>query len=138
MIGTLILFLVIIVFLAFFVGKNLLNVCTIWFFKDFTDISVAMLVFVAFGAGIVFSLLLLFVSRMKKLFKSEEDASESDVKSHKIQKAEAKMKSSKEKKLAKISKKNKKWSTNKEEAALNSMNSDILTESAAKNENPTE
>lgn len=127
MVGTLILFLVIIIFLAFFVGKNLLNVCTIWFFKEFTDISVAMLVFIAFGCGIVFSLLLLFISHVKKTFeKSDYETSETDKKTQKLKKAEAKVKSeksAKEKKSVKFSNKNKKWSTNKETSVDEVVNS---------------
>lgn len=136
MVVTLIIFLAIIVFLAFFVGKNLLNVCTIWFFKNYVDISVAMLVFIAFGAGIVFSLLLLFFSKMKKAFAKdeEEDVKITEKKSHKLQKAENKAKAAKEKKLAKISNINKKWSTNKEG---NETDSEILSESVPET-NPTE
>ena len=65
MIFSLIVFLLLVVFLAFFVGKNLTNVCTIWFFKTYTDLPVAVLVLIAFGAGIVFSILSIMIFKLK-------------------------------------------------------------------------
>lgn len=129
MVAALILFLIIIIFLAFFVGKNLLNVCTIWFFKSYVDINVAMLVFIAFGAGIVFSLLMLFASKIKKALTQEDDEETADdKKSQKKQKAEAKAKIAREKKLAKISNKGKKRSTNKEDAIVEEIQTENPTE----------
>ena len=63
MIAALIIILLIILFLAFFVGKNLANVCTFWFFKTYTDLSVTVIVFIAFAAGIIFSLLCYLVAK---------------------------------------------------------------------------
>ena len=66
MVATLIFILAIVVFLAFFVGLNLENVCSIWFFKQYTDIPVSVLVFIAFAAGIIFSILIYFISQLRK------------------------------------------------------------------------
>lgn len=66
MIIGLLIILVIIIFLAFFVGKNLVNVCSLWFFKTYTDVSITVIIFIAFAAGIIFSLLCYFISRMVK------------------------------------------------------------------------
>ena len=64
MIVALILILLIFIFLAFFVGKNLTNICTFWFFKTYTDLSVTVIVFIAFAAGIIFSLLCYLVAKL--------------------------------------------------------------------------
>lgn len=66
MVFSLVIILLIVVFLAFFVGKNLSNVCTIWLFSDFSGIPVSVLVFIAFGCGIVFSILCIVIGRLKK------------------------------------------------------------------------
>lgn len=63
MVFALILILLIFIFLAFFVGKNLSNICTFWFFKTYTDLSVTVIVFIAFAAGIIFSLLCYLVAK---------------------------------------------------------------------------
>lgn len=64
MVLALILILLIFIFLAFFVGKNLTNVCTLWLFKTYTGLSVTVVVFIAFAAGIVFSLLCYLVAKL--------------------------------------------------------------------------
>lgn len=66
MVFALILFLAVIIFLAFFIGKNLSNVCTFWLFKTFTDLPVVILVFVSFAAGIVFSILIQAIVKIRK------------------------------------------------------------------------
>ena len=65
MIVTLILILLLVVFMAFFIGFNLSNVCTFWFFKTYTGLPVAVLALIAFGAGIIFALLFILVAKMK-------------------------------------------------------------------------
>lgn len=65
MVVTLILILLIVIFMAFFIGLNLNNYCTFWFFKNFTELPVAILTLIAFGAGIIFALLFIFVAKMK-------------------------------------------------------------------------
>ena len=65
MIITLILIILLIIFMAFFIGMNLINACTFWFFKTFTNLPVAVLTLIAFGAGIIFALLFILVAKMK-------------------------------------------------------------------------
>lgn len=96
MIATLIIFLLLIIFFAFFIGKNLSNVCTFWLFKTYTDLPVAVLVLIAFGAGIVFSILFALIAKFKKSVSNNAVAASEE----KREKAE--------KKLKKLSKKNKK------------------------------
>lgn len=73
MVFTLVLFLAVVVFLAFFIGYNLNNVCAFWFFKDYSDLPVAVLVLISFGAGIVFSLLCVMLSKFKRALYSDDE-----------------------------------------------------------------
>ena len=63
MIVSLILILVIVIFIALFIGKNLGNSCPVWFFKSFEDKNVAVIIFIAFAAGIVFSLVCMLIGK---------------------------------------------------------------------------
>ena len=74
MIAALIIILLIILFLAFFIGKNLTNVCTLWLFKTYTDKSVVVVIFIAFAAGIVFSLLCYLFAKFIRLSHENEVA----------------------------------------------------------------
>ena len=74
MIAALIIILLIILFLSFFVGKNLTNVCTLWLFKTYTDLSVTVIVFIAFAAGIIFSLLCYLVAKLVRTSHENEVA----------------------------------------------------------------
>ena len=74
MIAALIIILLIILFLAFFIGKNLTNVCTLWLFKTYTDKSVVVVIFIAFAAGIVFSILCYLVAKFIRLSHENEVA----------------------------------------------------------------
>ena len=74
MIAALIIILLIILFLAFFIGKNLTNVCTLWLFKTYTDKSVVVVIFIAFAAGIIFSLLCYLVAKLVRLSHENEVA----------------------------------------------------------------
>ena len=74
MIAALIVILLIILFLAFFIGKNLSNVCTLWLFKTYTDKSVVVVIFVAFAAGIIFSLLCYLIAKFIRLSHENEVA----------------------------------------------------------------
>lgn len=65
MIISLVLILLLIIFLAFFIGKNLTNLCTLWIFKTFTELPVSLLVLISFAAGIIFSLLLVLFFKLK-------------------------------------------------------------------------
>lgn len=74
MIAALIVILLIIIFLAFFIGKNLTNVCTLWLFKTYTDKSIVVVIFIAFAAGIIFSLLCYLVAKLIRLSHENEVA----------------------------------------------------------------
>ena len=78
MIAALIIILLIILFLAFFVGKNLLNVCTLWLFKTYSEVSVTVVVFIAFAAGIIFSILCYLIAKFIKLSHENEIADAKD------------------------------------------------------------
>ena len=103
MIVTLILILLLVIFMAFFIGLNLSNVCTFWFFKTFTVLPVAVLALIAFGAGIIFTLLFILVAKMKA------PASDAEVRAQKKlekkAKAEEKLRLAKEKQAQKEAKK---------------------------------
>lgn len=96
MIAALIIILLIILFLAFFIGKNLTNVCTLWLFKTYTDKSVVVVIFIAFAAGIVFSILCYLIAKFIKISHENEIADAKDY-AKKQQKKEEKQ----NKKLAK-------------------------------------
>lgn len=72
MVIALIFFLLIIIFLALFVGFNLSNVCTLWLFKVFENLPVAVLVLISFAAGIVCSLLCLSITKIKRSKKNAD------------------------------------------------------------------
>ena len=74
MIAALIIILLILIFLAFFIGKNLSNVCTLWLFKTYTDKSIVVVIFVAFAAGIIFSLLCYLIAKFIRLSHENEVA----------------------------------------------------------------
>ena len=74
MIAALIIILLILIFLAFFIGKNLTNVCTLWLFKTYTDKSVVVVIFIAFAAGIIFSLLCYLIAKLVKTSHENEVA----------------------------------------------------------------
>ena len=74
MIAALIIILLILLFLAFFIGKNLSNVCTLWLFKTYTDKSIVVVIFVAFAAGIIFSLLCYLIAKFIRLSHENEVA----------------------------------------------------------------
>lgn len=66
MIFALVVLILLVVFLAFFVGKNLSNICEhFWFFKTFDDVSSILLVLVAFAAGIIVALLCVVIFKMR-------------------------------------------------------------------------
>ena len=105
MIVSLILIVLLVVFMAFFIGMNLSNVCTFWFFKTYTNLPVSILALIAFGAGIVFALLFIFVAKMRA------PASDAEVRAQKRlekkAKAEERLRQAKEKQAAKDAKKQK-------------------------------
>ena len=105
MVFALILILLIFIFLAFFVGKNLTNICTFWFFKTYTDLSVTVIVFIAFAAGIIFSLLCYVAAR---LLKASHESEVADAKNfaQKQQKKQEKLDKKVQKQEEKMKKKN--------------------------------
>lgn len=103
MIVSLILILLLVVFMAFFIGMNLSNVCTFWFFKTYTDLPVAVLALIAFGAGIIFALLFILVANMKAPPSDAEERAKKKL--EKKAKAEEKLRQSKEKQAEKEAKK---------------------------------
>lgn len=103
MIVSLILILLLVVFMAFFIGMNLSNVCTFWFFKTYTDLPVAVLALIAFGAGIIFALLFILVAKMKAPPSDAE--ARAAKKLEKKAKAEEKLRQAKEKQAEKEAKK---------------------------------
>ena len=106
MIVTLILILLLVIFMAFFIGMNLSNVCTFWFFKTFTDLPVAVLALIAFSAGIIFALLFIFIAKMKAPPTDAEERAKRKL--EKKAKAEEKLRLAKEKQAQKEMKKQKK------------------------------
>lgn len=73
MIGFLILFLVLIIFLAIFIGNNLSYLGTFWFFHTYTDVPILVLVFFSFAAGMIFSILLFIIGKILKMKKETEE-----------------------------------------------------------------
>ena len=105
MIISLILILLLVVFMAFFIGLNLSNVCTFWFFKTYTGLPVAVLALIAFGAGIIFALLFILVAKMKAPPSDAE--ARAAKKLEKKANAEEKLRQAKEKQAEKEAKKQK-------------------------------
>ncbi|MCR4743031.1 MAG: hypothetical protein K5866_09210 [Treponema sp.] len=123
MIFTLIVLLLVIVFFAFFIGMNLSNICqSFWFFKTYTNIPVAVLVLIAFAAGIVISILVFLVAKLKSSAKEDRNR-QVIVEKEKISKREEKIK----KNLEKLKKKK---SADKKDSQLSDDNKD--TEDSAK------
>lgn len=77
MIFTLVFFLIILSFLAAFIGYNISNECSIWLLKNFTDVPVSVLVLISFGAGIVVSILVIIAAKLKKSASKENEISDS-------------------------------------------------------------
>lgn len=72
MIALLILFLALVIFLAFFIGNNLSNLSSFWFLHTYTDIPVLILVFASFAAGIVFSILIFSIGKFRSIAKENQ------------------------------------------------------------------
>lgn len=138
MVITLIVFLAIVIFMAVFIGKNLQNVCSLWIFKSFENVPSAVLVLIAFAAGIVFCILLIIIYKLKKSFADEEPGKssaqikrEKQQKKSEIQEKKAALKREKtEKKLKNLQSKNK----NKEEGGLLQKSEEIHKENDSNKE----
>ena len=107
MIVTLVIVLIAVIFLAFFVGKNLSNTCSFWFFKNFENLPVSVLVLIAFGCGIICSILFVVISKIHSANKANLNAQIEDQKEklEKKSKKENKDISKAEEKLKKLQKK---------------------------------
>ena len=66
MIVALVLFILVFIFFALFIGKNLSNVCNFWLFKSFEQLPVAVLVLIAFAMGIAFAVLIFAIFKIKQ------------------------------------------------------------------------
>ena len=73
MIVALVLFIIIFIFFALFIGKNLSNVCNFWLFKSFEHLSVSVLVLVAFAMGIAFSVLIFAIFKIRQSTKVDAE-----------------------------------------------------------------
>lgn len=67
----LIFILALVVFMAFFIGKNLNYACSLWFFKTFENKPVYMLVLIAFAAGMAATILCIIIFKIVKTVKEE-------------------------------------------------------------------
>ena len=76
MILTMIITIAVAVMLAVFIGKNLAYSTSIWFFKDFGETNVAVIVLLTFAAGIVFALLCILLGKIIKDSKAVEKENE--------------------------------------------------------------
>ena len=64
--------------LAVFIGKNLAYSTSIWFFKDFGETNVAVIVLITFAAGIVFALLCILLGKIIKDSRAVEKENEKE------------------------------------------------------------
>ena len=74
MILTMIIAIAVAVLLAVFIGKNLAYSTSLWLFKDFGETNVAVIVLIAFAAGIVFALLCILLGKIAKETRDAEKA----------------------------------------------------------------
>ena len=72
MIATLIILILIVIFLAFFIGFNIQNFCDLWFFTTYEHVPVVLLIFIAFAAGVVIALLIVLIAKLRTPSKTEE------------------------------------------------------------------
>ena len=122
MIALLIIFLIFIVLLAFFIGNNLSNVCTFWFFHTYTDMPVLVLVFFSFAAGIIISILFMIIGKILKMNK--------DAKTEKMEESDSKenKKSEKIKSKIKLGRKERESKDNASAVIVNAENTDNSTD----------
>lgn len=93
MVFALILVLIFIVFLACFVGFNMGadHLCDFWFFKTFEQVPAAVLVLIAFGAGIIVAILFMLISKLRA--SAQTDPARSDALKKKREASQAKAES---------------------------------------------
>lgn len=73
MISALIFIILIIIFIALFIGKNIGNLCNLWLFHTFENQQVSIMILIAFAAGIIFALISILLVKLAKSMKSEQD-----------------------------------------------------------------
>ena len=91
MIFALILVLIFIAFLACFIGLNAKYSCAFWFFKTYSEAPVAVLVLIAFGAGIIVAILFMLISKLRA--SAQSDPARSDALKKKREASQAKAES---------------------------------------------
>lgn len=91
MIFALILVLIFIAFLACFIGFNAKYSCAFWFFKTYSEAPVAVLVLIAFGAGIIVAILFMLISKLRA--SAQTDPARSDALKKKREASQAKAES---------------------------------------------
>lgn len=92
MVFSLIVILLLVIFLALFIGKNLTYVCTFWLIKTYTDLPVAVLALIAFGCGVVVSLLIFLMTILKKAAAKDKVVGKEDAEKKKKNKVEKELK----------------------------------------------
>ena len=101
MIFGLILILAIVIFLAFFIGKNLTFVSTIWFFKTYEGVNISVIVFASFAAGVIFALACILIYKLAQASRVEPEV---ENEKQKLRRQKQQLKT--EKQLAKLAEKN--------------------------------
>lgn len=84
MIAALIIFLLIIIFFALFIGNNLSNVGNFWFFHTFNNVSAVVLVLISFALGIAFSVAVFIIAKIRQ--SNHIDAAEAEARKAKRRK----------------------------------------------------
>ncbi len=126
MIFSLILIILIVIFLAFFIGKNISNICTFWFFKTYTNVPVATLAFIAFAAGIITALLVILFAKLKTPSTKEKIELKTKVEKSKDKDLKNEIKN--------LEKKNRKFKFGKKKS--DSENGEVQTSTATENTEP--
>jgi len=99
MVTGLILLIIVVVFLAFFIGKNLDFACALWPFESLGELPVSLIVLISFAAGVVFSLILVIFIKLNSSGKKKEKSEETKTKKKRKEKNPKTIVESKEPKL---------------------------------------
>lgn len=71
MITTLIVLILVVIFLAFFIGFNVQNQATVWFFSTYSNVPVVLIIFISFAAGVAIALLIALIAKLRSPSKKE-------------------------------------------------------------------
>lgn len=84
-------FVLVLIFASVFIGLNINNTCTIWFIKNFENVHVFLIVFIALGVGILLMLPFCFsrLSHKSKKMKEEKELSSKTKKTKAMEKSNA-------------------------------------------------